>query len=332
MNSSKVEGNLNQPVRLGPPAKQGLYDPQFEHDACGVGFVVNIKGLKSHSIVADALQILVNLDHRGAVGCEINTGDGAGILMQMPHDFLVKATGKLGIKLPAFGQYGMGMLFMPQEKVERTSVQKAFEKIVGEEGQTILGWRDIPTDNSSLGATAQKSEPFMMQVFIGRNPSIKDDLAFERKLYVIRKVAEQRIRYSPFMMGGKWFYVSSLSARTAVYKGMLMPEQVGNYFLDLRDEDMTSTLALVHSRFSTNTFPSWDRSHPYRFIAHNGEINTLRGNVNWMNAGQSNFVSEKFGSDMKKLLPIINTDSSDSGMFDNCVELLMLAGRELPHA
>ena len=312
MNSSNEEGNLNQPVRLGPPPKQGLYDPQFEHDACGVGFVVNIKGRKSHSIVSDALQILVNLDHRGAVGCEINTGDGAGILMQMPHDFLVKATSKLGIKLPAFGQYGMGMLFMPQDKIERTSVQKAFEKIIGEEGQTVLGWRDIPTDNSSLGKTAQSSEPFMMQVFIGRDASIKDDLAFERKLYVIRKVAEQRIRYSPFMMGGKWFYVSSLSARTAVYKGMLMPEQVAKYFPDLRDADMTSALALVHSRFSTNTFPSWDRSHPYRFIAHNGEINTLRGNVNWMNAGQSNFVSEKFGSDMKKLLPIINTDSSDS--------------------
>ncbi len=332
MNSSKVEGNLNQPVRLGPPPKQGLYDPAFEHDACGVGFIVNIKGRKSHSIVSDALQILVNLDHRGAVGCEINTGDGAGILMQMPHDFLVKATSKLGFTLPAFGQYGMGMLFMPQDKIERSSVQKAFEKIVSEEGQTILGWRDIPTDNSSLGATAQRSEPFMMQVFIGRDASIKDDLAFERKLYVIRKVAEQRIRYSPFMMGGKWFYVSSLSARTAVYKGMLMPEQVGNYFLDLRDADMTSALALVHSRFSTNTFPSWDRSHPYRFIAHNGEINTLRGNVNWMNAGQSNFVSEKFGSDMKKLLPIINTDGSDSSMFDNCLELLMLSGRELPHA
>ena len=332
MNSSKVEGKLNQPVRLGPPPKQGLYDPQFEHDACGVGFIVNIKGKKSHSIVSDALQILVNLDHRGAVGCEINTGDGAGILMQVPHDFLVKATGKLGFKLPAFGQYGLGMLFMPQDKTERTSVQKAFEKIVAEEGQTVLGWRDIPTDNSSLGKTAQASEPFMMQVFIGRDASIKDDLAFERKLYVIRKVAEQRIRYSPFMMGGKWFYVSSLSARTAVYKGMLMPEQVAKYFPDLRDAEMTSALALVHSRFSTNTFPSWDRSHPYRFIAHNGEINTLRGNVNWMNAGQSNFVSEKFGSDMKKLLPIINTDGSDSAMFDNCVELLMLAGRELPHA
>jgi glutamate synthase domain-containing protein 1 len=210
MNKSQNDQNQSQSVRLGPPPKQGLYDPQFEHDACGVGFIVNIKGRKSHSIVSDALQILVNLDHRGAVGCEINTGDGAGILMQLPHDFLVKATSSLGFKLPAFGQYGLGMLFMPQDKVERESVKQAFAKIIAEEGQTIIGWRDIPTDNSSLGNTAKKAEPFMMQVFIGRDASLKDDLAFERKLYVIRKVAEQRIRYSPFMMGGKWFYVSSL--------------------------------------------------------------------------------------------------------------------------
>ncbi|NOS68925.1 MAG: glutamate synthase large subunit [Verrucomicrobia bacterium] len=332
MNSRNNEGSLNQTVRLGPPPKQGLYDPAFEHDSCGVGFVVNIKGRKSHSIVSDALQILVNLDHRGACGCEANTGDGAGILMQMPHDFLVKATAKIGFKLPAFGQYGLGMLFMPPGASEREGVKKALEKIIIDEGQTLIGWRDIPTDNSSLGKTAQAAEPFMMQVFVGRNPAITDDLAFERKLYVIRKVAEQRIRYSPFMLGGKWFYVSSLSSRTAVYKGMLMPEQVEKYFADLRDPEMTSALALVHSRFSTNTFPSWDRSHPYRYIAHNGEINTLRGNVSWMNAGQMNFVSDKFGSDIKKLLPIINTDGSDSSMFDNCVELLTLSGRELPHA
>ncbi len=331
MNNSLNDPNQNQSVRLGPPAAQGLYDPQFEHDACGVGFIVNMKGRKSHSIVADALQILVNLDHRGACGCEANTGDGAGILMQMPHDFLVQATADLGFKLPPQGQYGLGMLFMPPDKAEREGVKNSFAKIVADEGQTILGWRDIPTDNASLGETAKKSEPFMMQVFIGRNPALTDDLAFERKLYVIRKVAEQRIRYSPFMLGGKWFYVSSLSARTAVYKGMLMPEQVAKYFPDLRDEKMTTALALVHSRFSTNTFPSWDRSHPYRFIAHNGEINTLRGNVNWMNAGQSNFVSDLFGADIKKLIPVINTDGSDSAMFDNCVELLTLAGRELPH-
>ncbi|TAK90440.1 MAG: glutamate synthase large subunit [Verrucomicrobia bacterium] len=315
----------------GLPAKQGLYDPQFEHDACGVGFVVNIKGRKSHQLVSDALQILVNLDHRGACGCEVNTGDGAGILMQTPHEFFVKETGKLGFQLPAPGQYGTGMLFMPPDKDERTNIQKLVEKLVKSEGQTVLGWRDIPTDNASLGATAKAAEPHMMQLFVGRNPALKDELAFERKLYVIRKRAEHDIRYSGAVEGGKWFYVSSLSYRTVVYKGMLMPEQVAKYFPDLRNPDMVTALALVHSRFSTNTFPSWDRSHPYRFIAHNGEINTLRGNVNWMKARQSLFESEVFGDDIKKLLPVVNTDGSDSAMFDNVVEMLTLSGRELPH-
>ena len=330
--SSRAEGREQggSPRRTAPPA-QGLYDPQFEHDSCGVGFVVNIKGRKSHQLVSDALQILVNLDHRGACGCEANTGDGAGILMQTPHEFFVKETAKLGIKLPAFGQYGTGMLFMPQDKNERANVQKIIEKLVKAEGQTLLGWRDIPTDNASLGATAQAAEPFMMQVFIGRNPALKDDLAFERKLYVIRKRAEHDIRYSGVVEGGKMFYCSSMSFRTVVYKGMLMPEQVAKYFPDLRNPDMVTALALVHSRFSTNTFPSWDRSHPYRFIAHNGEINTLRGNVNWMKARQALFASDVFGDDIKKLVPVVNTDGSDSAMFDNVVEMLTLAGRELPH-
>ncbi|HXT11625.1 MAG TPA: glutamate synthase large subunit [Candidatus Angelobacter sp.] len=329
--SSDAKIQKGDSVLLGPPPKQGLYDPQFEHDACGVGFVVNMKGRKSHSLVEQALQILVNLDHRGACGCEANTGDGAGILMQMPHEFFKVATAKSGFKLPNQGQYGVGMLFMPKDPAERETVKNALAKIIAEEGQKLLGWRDIPTDDSSLGKTAQAAEPFMMQVFIGRSASIKDDLAFERRLYVIRKVAEQRIRYGGAVPGGKWFYVSSLSCRTVVYKGMLMPEQVGKYYPDLSDADMTTGLALVHSRFSTNTFPSWDRSHPYRYIAHNGEINTLRGNINWMYAGQSNFQSDLFGDDIKKILPVINTDGSDSAMFDNCVELLLLTGRELPH-
>jgi glutamate synthase domain-containing protein 2/glutamate synthase domain-containing protein 1/glutamate synthase domain-containing protein 3 len=331
--SSNQSGQHNgDNVLLGPPKKQGLYDPQFEHDACGVGFVVNMKGKKSHQLVTDALQILVNLDHRGACGCEANTGDGAGILMQTPHEFLSAATAKLGFKLPAPSQYGVGMLFMPKNSAERDAVKAEFAKIVSDEGQTLLGWRDIPTDNSSLGKTAVAAEPHMMQVFIGRNSAIKDDAAFERKLYVIRKVAEQRIRYGNKISGGHWFYVSSLSYKTVVYKGMLMPEQVAKYFPDLRDPGMTTALALVHSRFSTNTFPSWDRSHPYRYIAHNGEINTLRGNINWMHAAQANFKSELFGDDIKKVLPVINTDGSDSAMFDNAVELLVMAGRELPHA
>jgi len=289
--SSNAMNQKGDNVQLGPPQKQGLYDPQFEHDACGVGFVVNMKGRKSHSLVEQALQILVNLDHRGACGCEANTGDGAGILMQMPHEFFKGATDKSGFKLPNMGQYGVGMLFMPKDPAERETVKTTLAKIIAEEGQTLLGWRDIPTDNSSLGETARAAEPFMMQVFVGRNANIKTDLAFERKLYVIRKVAEQRIRYGGKIAGGKWFYVSSLSCRTVVYKGMLMPEQVGKYYADLGDSDMTTGLALVHSRFSTNTFPSWDRSHPYRYIAHNGEINTLRGNINWMYAGQSNRIS-----------------------------------------
>jgi len=329
--SSNAKIQKTDGVLLGPPPKQGLYDPQFEKDACGVGFVVNMKGRKSHSLVEQALQILVNLDHRGACGCEANTGDGAGILMQMPHEFFKVATAKSGFKLPNQGQYGVGMLFMPKDPAERETVKSALAKIIAEEGQTLLGWRDIPTDNSSLGETARAAEPFMMQVFVARNGSLKDDLAFERKLYVIRKVAEQRIRYGGKIPGGKWFYVSSFSCRTVVYKGMLMPEQVGKYYADLGDSDMTTGLALVHSRFSTNTFPSWDRSHPYRYIAHNGEINTLRGNINWMYAGQSNFQSDLFGDDIKKLLPVINTDGSDSAMFDNCVELLLLTGRDLPH-
>jgi glutamate synthase (ferredoxin) len=332
MSRKHSEQDNGNNVLLGPPPKQGLYDPRFEHDACGVGFVVNMKGRKSHQLVSDALQILVNLDHRGACGCEANTGDGAGILMQTPQEFFLKVTERCGFKLPAFGQYGVGMLFMPKNPAERDAVKAGFAKIVFAEGQTVLGWRDIPTDNSSLGKTAQASEPFMMQVFIGRNPAIQDDLAFERKLYVIRKVAEQRLRYSGKVPGGKWFYVSSLSYKTVVYKGMLMPEQVAKYYPDLTNPEMVTALALVHSRFSTNTFPSWDRSHPYRYIAHNGEINTLRGNINWMHAAQANFQSDLFGDDIKKLLPVINTDGSDSAMFDNAVELLVMAGRELPHA
>ena len=223
-----------------------------------------MKGRQSHQLVTDALQILVNLDHRGACGCEANTGDGAGILIQTPHEFLSAAAAKLGFTLPAVGQYAVGMLFMPENYDQRQAVKAALAKIIAEEGQTLLGWRDIPTDNSSLGNTAKAAEPFMMQVFVGRNPSLPDELAFERKLYVIRKVAEQEIRYGGIITGGKFFYVASLSARTVIYKGMLMPEQVGKYYPDLRDPSMVTAIALVHSRFSTNTFPSWDRAHHNR--------------------------------------------------------------------
>ena len=326
------KANETSDVRLGAPPKQGLYDPQFEHDACGLGFVVNMKGKKSHQLVSDALQILVNLDHRGAVGCEANTGDGAGILIQVPHDFFVTEAARLGFKLPAVGEYGVGQMFLPPNSVEREAIKTELAKIISAEGQTLLGWRDVPVNNSSLGKTAVSAEPFMAQVFVGKNSALKDEAAFERKLYVIRKVAEQTIRYGNKIAGGKWFYVSSLSARTLTYKGMLMSEQVEKYYDDLRNPAVTTAIALVHSRFSTNTFPSWDRAHPNRCIAHNGEINTLRGNVNWMKARQALFTSKIFGDDLKKILPVINTDGSDSAQFDNCVELLTLAGRDLPHA
>jgi glutamate synthase (ferredoxin) len=317
----------------GLPAKQGLYDPQFEHDACGVGFVANVKGRKSHEIIRQGLEILLNLDHRGACGCEANTGDGAGILIQMPHEFLKKAAAESGIQLPEPGAYGVGMIFFPPDAGDRAACEAAFQKIVEEEGQTFLGWRTVPTDNSTLGETAKASQPVVRQAIIGRAASIRDPLAFERKLYVIRKRAENAIRYADSRPpGGAWFYVCSLSYRTLVYKGMLMPAQVDQFFPELRDPSVTSALALVHSRFSTNTFPSWGRSHPYRFIAHNGEINTLRGNINWMNARQALLESDLFGEDIKRILPIINTDGSDSAMFDNVLELLVLGGRPLAHA
>ncbi|MBI4432004.1 MAG: glutamate synthase large subunit [Candidatus Omnitrophica bacterium] len=303
------------------PQKQGLYDPAFEKDSCGVGFVAQLKGKKSHEIVRQALQVLLNLSHRGACGCEPNTGDGAGILLQIPHAFLKKVCADHKISLPEPKAYGVGMVFLPRDEKKRHAVEKAFEDIVKKEGQRFLGWRTVPTRNASLGPTARASEPCVRQIFIGRDPKITDDLGFERKLYIIHRLAEKA-----------GAYISSLSYKTIVYKGMLMCEQVEEYFPDLADPSVESALALVHSRFSTNTFPSWERSHPYRYIAHNGEINTLRGNVNWMHARQSMCASEVFGDDMKKLLPVINEEGSDSAMFDNCLEFLVLGGRPLAHA
>ncbi len=311
------------------PVKQGLYDPQFEHDACGVGFVVNMKGKKSHEIVSQALEILVNLDHRGATGSEANTGDGAGILIQMPDRFLRTVCAPLGIELPEPFHYGVGMVFTSPKAPERNSARHILEKILVEEGVEILGWRNVPTDSSSLGNTAWAAEPMVRQLFLKRPLDCADEQAFNRKLYVINQRAINEIRTSG--VDDHW-YVCSLSTRTMVYKGMLMPVQVDQYFPELRDPAMESAIAVVHSRFSTNTFPSWDRAHPYHFLAHNGEINTLRGNVNWMNARQSLFASELFGDDIKKTLPIINANGSDSAMFDNSLELLVMSGRSLPHA
>jgi glutamate synthase (ferredoxin) len=316
---------------FGFPPKQGLYDPQYEHDSCGIGFVVNTKGKKSNDIVRHALTVLKNLYHRGACGCEANTGDGAGILMQIPHAFFRKVCSEIGIYLPSSGEYGIGIVFLPPDPYDRRECEKRLEDIIIEEGQYLLGWRTVPTNNASIGNTARLCEPCVRQVFIGRNSKIQDDMAFERKLYVIRKRAERDIRYSG-MKGGEYFYMPSLSYKTIVYKGMLTALQVEGFYPDLTDSDIETSLALIHSRFSTNTFPSWGRSHPYRYLIHNGEINTLRGNINWMHTRQSMFASDLFRDDLPKILPIINPDGSDSAMFDNCLEFLVLAGRSLPHA
>lgn len=316
---------------VGLPPKQGLYDPKNEHDACGIGFVVNIKGKKSHEIVRQALTILMNLTHRGGCGSEPNTGDGAGILMQIPHDFLKDACAKTGVILPEQGEYAVGMVFVPHNPDLRAKYEQQFEKIVMEEGQTVLGWRTVPTDDTSLGKTAKSCMPFIRQVFIGKSAALKDELSFERKLYVIRSRAENQIRYAQ-KEEERFFYLASLSSRTIVFKGMLTADQVGTFYKDLDDPTFVSALALVHSRYSTNTFPSWERAHPYRYIIHNGEINTLRGNVNWMYSRQSMIQTDIFGDDISKIFPIINDDGSDSAMFDNCLEFMMLAGRSLPHA
>src|SRR3989454_1552732 len=315
----------------GYPSKQGLYDPRFEHDACGIGFVVNIKGEKSHEIVQQALTVLQNLDHRGACGCEDNTGDGAGILLQVPHAFLQHACDGIGLQLPRPGQYGVGMPFLPRAREQRHQCERRFEDIVRREGQEILGWRSVPTDNLYLGETAKSREPAIRQVFIKRSADLHDDLAFERKLYIIRRQAEHTIRYAN-IPGGDYFYIPSLSYKTLVYKGMLTPRQVLTFYPDLTDPLVETALAVIHSRFSTNTFPSWERSHPYRYMIHNGEINTLRGNVNWMHARQAMLASDLFGDDVHKLFPIIQDEGSDSAKFDNCLEFLVLSGRTLPQA
>ncbi len=318
---------LEQQIKTNP----GLYDPRFEHDACGVGFVVDIKGRHSHAIVSQALTILRNLMHRGACGCEENTGDGAGILIQMPHAFLSRECARLGIALPETGHYGSGIVFLPTDEAQARRCEALFAGIVRAEGQTLLGWRDVPVDDSALGPTACSAEPAFRQIFIGRAPDVADDQAFERKLYVIRKRIEHAIWNSDIAQRGL-FYIPSLSARTLIYKGMLTPTQVGPMFPDLADPAVESALALVHSRFSTNTFPSWPLAHPYRYIAHNGEINTLRGNINWMHAREALCESPLFGDDLKKILPIVIEGGSDSATFDNVLEFLHMAGRELPHA
>jgi glutamate synthase (NADPH/NADH) large chain len=318
-------GHLN-----GVPHAQGLYDPAHEHDACGIGFVASIRGEKSHDIVRDGIQVLLNLAHRGACGCDAETGDGAGVLIQIPHRFYARECAKLGFELPLPGSYGVGMTFLPVEKHPRLQCEGILERIVREEGLSLLGWRDLPTYASAIGRVARASQPYIQQIFIGR-PLGADEDAFERKLYLMRKRAENEIRDSGDESAGT-FYIPSLSCRTVVYKGLVLASQLTKFYRELSDPDVVSALCLVHQRFSTNTFPSWQRAHPYRYIAHNGEINTLRGNVNWMHARQSVLSSPVFGNDLKKLFPIIEPDGSDSANFDNALELLLQAGRSLPHA
>ncbi len=317
--------------KSGLPVKQGLYDPRFEHDACGIGFIVRINGEKSHDIVSDAINILERLEHRGGAGSENNTGDGAGILLQIPDKFLRRVCPTIGIKLPAAGEYGVGMVFLSRNAATREKTQRLIERIVREEGQTVLGWRMMPVNESALGSIAKSNRPAIRQLIIGRSPDIKDTTAFERKLFVIRRRCEILSSETSASNGG-YFYFASLSSRTIVYKGMLTARQVDGFYLDLQDFDFETSLALVHSRYSTNTFPSWERAHPYRYLIHNGEINTLRGNVNWMKARESSLSDKQFGPDIEKIKPLLMEDGSDSAIFDNCLEFLSLSGRSLPHA
>jgi glutamate synthase (NADPH) large chain len=320
------------------PGRQGLYDPQFERAACGVGFVVDIKGRRSHAVVEQGIQLLVNLLHRGACGCEANTGDGAGILVQMPDRFLRKEAHRHGIALPGPGDYGAGLVFLPRDRVERHAIEALVRRVLEEEDLRLLGWRDVPTDDARLGARAVASEPVFQQLFVGRGKRfpfdadpVADRQRFERKLYVARK----RIEHAADALAlseRQSFYIVSLSSNTLTYKGMLTADQIAPMFPDLLDPDLDSALALVHQRFSTNTFPSWPLAHPYRFVAHNGEINTLRGNINWMRARQGLLRSDVLGDDLAKILPIIREGGSDTATFDNVLEFLVMSGRSLPHA
>ncbi|HTD91439.1 MAG TPA: glutamate synthase large subunit, partial [Burkholderiales bacterium] len=313
------------------PGAQGLYNPVNEHDACGVGFVANIKGKKSHEIIEQGLTILKNLTHRGAVGADPKASDGAGILIQMPDKFFREEMVKQGIKLPSFGQYGVGMVFLPREPASRIACEYEIERAIKDEGQVLLGWRDVPVDSEDLGESVKKVEPVIRQVFVKRGPGVTVTDALERKLYIIRKSAGHAIR-SLHLKHGAEFYVPSFSARTIVYKGMLMANQVGVYYKDLQDPRVVSALALIHQRFSTNTFPTWDLAHPFRMIAHNGEINTLRGNVNWIRARQGAISSPILGDDLNKLWPLIYPGQSDSASFDNALELLVMSGYSIAHA
>ncbi|PJG54589.1 glutamate synthase large subunit [Bradyrhizobium forestalis] len=331
--SATVASKTTDPIQEhnSRPKAEGLYDPALEKDSCGVGFIANIKGQKSHEIVSDALSILCNLEHRGAVGADPRAGDGAGILVQIPHAFFSRKAKELGFALPNPGEYAIGALFMPRDTAWRNVIKSIIADQIKEEGLTLLGWRDVPTDNSSLGVTVKPTEPACMQVFIGRNGIAKTEDEFERRLYILRKSISQAI-YQRRDRGLAGYYPCSMSCRTVIYKGMFLADQLGKYYPDLHEKDFESALALVHQRFSTNTFPAWSLAHPYRMIAHNGEINTLRGNTNWMAARQASVSSELYGKDINRLWPISYEGQSDTACFDNALEFLVQGGYSLPHA
>jgi len=333
MTESLFHRNPERFTSDGIPKAQGLYDPANEHDSCGVGFVAHIKGQKSRQIVDDALRMLKHMAHRGACGCEVNTGDGAGILTAIPHDFLAKTVERdLKVTLPAAGSYGVGLVFLPTDPEQRKSAKSSVEKLIAEQGQKLLGWRQVPhdPDGADIGPSARDAMPAFEQLFIAAKPGL-DQAAFERQLFVIRKQASHKVREGSLPQALK-FYICSMSSKVLIYKGMLTSEQVLPFFNDLQDPEYTSHLAMVHSRFSTNTFPSWDRAHPQRYIAHNGEINTVRGNGNWMVARQGMMQSSLFGDDLHKLFPLIEPHCSDSGNYDNALEMLVMSGRSLPEA
>src|SRR6202167_5786831 len=312
-----------------PPGRQGLYDPLHEHDACGMGFVVNLNGEKSHEIIRKGIEILINLTHRGACGCDPETGDGAGILIQIPHEFFARECAELGFSLPEPGTYGVGMMFLPVEKQQRLICEGIVEKIAREEGLTVLGWRDTPLDGDAIGREARATQPYIEQVFLRGGADWAQD-HLEQKLYVVRRRAEAAVAALD-IREKSFFYVPSLSSRTIVYKGLLLAPQIAEFYSELKDPSARSALCMVHQRFSTNTFPTWPLAHPYRYVCHNGEINTVRGNVNWMNARESVLASDQFGDDIKKIFPVIQPGNSDTGSLDNAVEMLTLAGRGLPH-
>ncbi|MCH8989257.1 MAG: glutamate synthase large subunit [Chloroflexi bacterium] len=312
-------------------AKKGLYSPEQEHDACGVGVVANIKGQKTHQIIEEGVQVLINLGHRGAAGRDPETGDGAGMLIQTPAKLFKREAATLGINLPAAGEYGVGMVFLPPES--QTKCRDLITKVIEAEGLEVLGWRDVPLDRSKTGQDARSVCPHICQVFIGKGPAVTDAAQLERKLYVVRKVVEHSMAESGLTEEeADCFYICSMSCNTIVYKGLLMAHQIAEFYLDLKDQDLVSAFALVHSRFSTNTLGSWRLAHPYRLLAHNGEINTLRGNINWMHAREAQFQSPLFGDDMAKIAPVMTPGDSDTASLDNALELLQMTGRDLEHA